>query len=391
MVGRNRVTAYFQFALKPKVLALFWLFVLLAVFNFAAAQEKTDKKKIEFKSKAKEEKKEIKLEEIGLDKEQTSADNERNIEVLLWRERRVLPVSRYYVKASGTLNYFNLGSEFMAVISQIEDTFGGKRLRLPLLNFNPEFSLSMQEPVKRAPTFFLPTGGMAFGYFLTPDKKHQLEFDFGLAGLVPLKTIDLNTTMTLREYCDNSDINNCPMAKLGFVNPNTLQGQYSFRMTMNEDVWILTPSVYYEYEYLQKPWGRLTAGAALGAMILGTSQKIAFYSQRKDLSPIEAPSDYFQARVLQGRAESNNTADIGPIFRIYGGFRPQKFKNIQTEFRLGFNYGFVYLNRDVDGTGMALLGNTLAASFPLTALGFKSVEVNKFEMLGAFIQAGVVF
>lgn len=369
-----------------------WIVVLIFFPQTIFSQKENPQKKIEIRTK---EKAKVNLEnekeKAPAAKEPEEDFGEKKVEVLPWRTLRALDSRRYYLKASGTLNYFNLGSEFLAVIRQIEDTFGGKKLKLNLLNFSPEFSLSMEKPVKRAPTFFLPTGGLAFGYFLTPNKKHQLEFDFGLAGLVPLKTIDLDTTMTLREYCDNSDMNNCPMAKLGFVNPTTLQGTYSFRMTMNEDVWILTPSVYYEYEYLQKPWGRLTVGGAFGAMILGTSQKIAFFSKRKDLSPIEAPSDYFQDRILQGRAESNNTADIGPIIRLYGGFRPKKFKNIQTEFRIGLNYGFVYLHRDVDGTGTALLGDTLAASFPLSSLGFKSVEVNKFEMFGAFIQAGVVF
>ncbi|MDW8306539.1 MAG: hypothetical protein RML34_05660 [Leptospiraceae bacterium] len=381
-----------------------WLLIIFAFFlreeNSLFSQEKPVEaleRKLEIRQKSKRETaRKENVERIPQELPPSGEPESRSFEdesgdVLSWRRSRVLKRGQYYLKASSTVNYFNLGPEFLAVIKQIEDTFGGKRLKLSLLNFNPEFSLSMAKPVRRAPTFFLPTGGLAIGYFLTSDKKHQLEFDFGLAGLVPLKTIDLKTEMTLTEYCDNSNINNCPMAKLGFVNPQTLRGHYSFQMSMNEDVWILSPSVYYEYEYLQRNWGRLTAGLAVGAMILGTSQKIAFYSERTDLLPPESPADYFQKRVLQGRAESNNTADVGPLFRLYTGYRPPKFKNLQTEFRLGINYGFVYLHRDVDGTGMALLGDTLAASFPLTALGFKSIEVNKFEMLGAFVQAGVVF
>jgi hypothetical protein len=61
------------------------------------------------------------------------------------------------------------------------------------------------------------------------------------------------------------------------------------------------------------------------------------------------------------------------------------------EVRLGANYGYVYLNRDVDGVGQAVLGDTLYGTFPLTSLGFKSKETNKFEMLGGFIQVGIVF
>lgn len=303
-----------------------------------------------------------------------------------------LDSDKWYLKLSTNVNYYNLGSDFQSTIGQIEGVFGGDQIELPLLTFNPVFSMKTEAPVKRAPTYFLPTGNVGLGFIISAD--HQLEFDIGVAGMVPLKTIDVDTTMTLTESC-NGTYAGCDMARLGFVSLDNLQGRYDFQMTMNEDVWIITPNIYYDYIFMRKPWGRLSAGVNLGAVILATSQKIAFYAERTDVIdssdiPSSGPGANYNKRILQGAAESNNTADIGPVARLYIGFRPPKYV-VQTEIRLGGSYGFVDMNRDVDGSGRALLGDTLAASFPLTSLGFKQREVTRFEMAGVFLQAGIVF
>lgn len=184
------------------------------------------------------------------------------------------------------------------------------------------------------------------------------------------------------------------MAYLGLVDPVSRKGQYSFKMTMNEDVWILTPSLSYDYVFLTRKWGRMSFGGAAGAMILSTSQQIAFKAVRTDPITPTPPLEPLSSRVLQGSANSTNVTDIGPIFRAHITYRPPpitKFWNTQMEIRIGGNYGFVYLNRDVDGVGQVIAGNTLYGTFPLSSLGFKSKEVNKFEMAGGFIQVGIVF
>lgn len=307
------------------------------------------------------------------------------------RANRAFFTHTWYIKASTTVNYFNLGSEFQGVIKQIEGAFGGDSLNMKLLNVNADFSMATGQKVQRAPTNFLPTGNLSLGFYFG---KHQLELEFGLAGLVPLKTIDMDTTLTLTDKTAGCSGTACQMANLGFVNPTTRTGKYDFKMTMNEDVWILTPSLSYDYVFLTRKWGRMSFGGAAGAMILSTSQQIAFKAVRTDLSSVEAPLDYLKARILQGSANSTNVTDIGPIFRAHITYRPPpitKFWNTQMEVRIGGNYGFVYLNRDVDGVGQAVLGETLYGTFPLTSLGFKNKEVNKFEMMGGFIQVGIVF
>lgn len=307
------------------------------------------------------------------------------------RANRAFFTHTWYIKASTTVNYFNLGSEFQGVIRQIEGAFGGDALNMKLLNVNADFSMTTGQKVKRAPTYFLPTGNLALGFYFG---KHQVELEFGLAGLVPLKTIDLDTTMTLRDQTAGCSGTACQMASLGFVDPVSRTGQYAFRMTMNEDVWILTPSLAYDYVFLTRKWGRMSLGGAAGAMILSTSQQIAFKAVRTDPITPTPPEKPLESRILQGSASSTNVTDIGPIFRMHVTYRPPpltKFWNTQMEVRLGANYGYVYLNRDVDGVGQAVLGDTLYGTFPLTSLGFKSKETNKFEMLGGFIQVGIIF
>lgn len=303
--------------------------------------------------------------------------------------KRALEKDRWYVKLSTNVNYFNLGSEFKNVISEIEGLFAGEQIALPLMTFNTAFSMQTADPVKRAPTHFVPTGNIGIGYYFG---KHRIEVEFGLAGMVPLKTVDIQTQMTLTEAktCSSSNISDCPMANLGFVNDSTGKGQYDFEMIINEDIWALSPSIYYDYMFDPKPWGQLSAGAGAGLMILSTAQKIQFKATRTDLATDSTVTDPYRSRVLEGAADSTNLADMGPLFRLYAGYRPP-FYMVQTEFRLGVNYGFVNLNRDVDGSGVVLLGNSLVASFPTTALGFDSRETNKFEMAGFFIQAGMVF
>lgn len=346
-------------------------------------KKKTTKKRIDAKGNL--------VEEQAAVEDMYNETNIGSIAQLDPRANRAFFTHTWFIKASTTVNYFNLGSEFQGVIKQIEGAFGGDTLGMQLLTVDGKVGMNTADKIQRAPTNFLPTGNLSLGFYFG---NHQLELEFGLAGLVPLKTIDASTTMTLEDRSTNCSGTGCKLASLGFVNPNTRKGEYSFQMTMNEDVWILTPSLSYDYIFLTRKWGRLSLGVAAGAMILSTSQQIAFKAVRTDLTQVEAPIDYLKQRVLQGTANSTNVTDIGPIFRLHLTFRPPpitKFWNTQMEVRIGGNYGFVYLNRDVDGTGQAIMGNTLQGTFPLTSLGFKSQETNKFEMMGGFIQVGIVF
>lgn len=346
-------------------------------------KKKTTKKRIDAKGNL--------VEEQAAVEDMYNETNIGSIAQLDPRANRAFFTHTWFIKASTTVNYFNLGSDFQGVIKQIEGAFGGDTLGMNLFTIDGKIGMSTADKVQRAPTHFLPTGNLSLGFYFG---SHQLELEFGLAGLVPLKTVDISTSMTLEDRSTNCSGTSCKLASMGFVNPNSRTGQYSFQMTMNEDVWILTPSLSYDYIFLTRKWGRLSFGLAAGAMILSTSQQIAFKAVRTDLTQVEAPLDYLKQRILQGTANSTNVTDIGPIFRLHMTFRPPpitKFWNTQMEVRIGGNYGFVYLNRDVDGTGQAILGDTLAGAFPLTTLGFKSKETNKFEMMGGFIQVGIVF
>lgn len=363
--------------------------VCLAQTSILYAQEgvqlkkKTTKKRIDAKGNL--------VEDQAVVEDLYNETNIGSISQLDPRANRAFFTHTWFIKASTTMNYFNLGSDFQSVIKQIEGTFGGSTVNMKLLNISSDVSIQTADKVQRATTNFLPTGNLSLGFYFG---KHQLELEFGLAGLVPLKTIDLNTTMTLTDKTAGCGGTACDLAKLGFVNPTTRSGQYSFQMTMNENVWILTPSLAYDYIFLTRKWGRLSVGGAAGAMILSTSQQIAFKAVRTDLTQVEAPLDFLKNRVLQGTASSTNVTDFGPIFRLFVSYRPPpitKFWNTQMEVRLGGNYGFVYLHRDVDGVGQPIVGDTLYATFPLSSLGFKNQEVNKFEMLGGFIQVGIVF
>lgn len=381
----------------PAVIAVSTALCLLGVSTAYAQgdgriqlKKKTTKKRIDAKGNL--------VEEQAAVEDMYNETNIGSIAQLDPRANRAFFTHTWYIKASTTVNYFNLGSDFQGVIKQIEGAFGGDNLNMKLLTINTDFQMSTATKVQRAPTNFLPTGNLSLGFYFG---NHQLELEFGLAGLVPLKTVDVDTSMTLKETRapaagdpDCSTTANCPLAKYGFVDPTSRTGQYSFKMTMNEDVWILTPSISYDYIFLTRKWGRMSFGLGAGAMILSTSQQIAFKAVRTDPIAVTPPLEPLGARVLQGSANSTNVTDIGPIFRAHLTFRPPpvtKFWNTQLEVRIGGNYGFVYLNRDVDGTGQAIMGSTLYGSFPLTSLGFKSKEVNKFEMMGGFIQVGIVF
>ena len=198
--------------------------------------------------------------------------------------------------------------------------------------------------------------------------------------------------MTLTEECDNSDPNNCPKGKLGFVDPVTQKGTYDFTMIINENVWIITPTFYYDYILATKKWGRVSVGGAFGLVFLSARQRFEFSAVRTDV-PLDTGevTDPYKSRRMEAVADSTAVNDVGPVFRLYVGFKRRLVKNMFSEIRIGGNYGFVNLTRDVDGAGRAMLGDTLVASFPAEALGFKDHEINRFDLVGFFIQAGLVF
>lgn len=306
------------------------------------------------------------------------------------RPRHLANEGGWYFYASGLTSYYNLGKDFDRAIGEIENLFAGKNIQLPLLSLETNFQMQSHERVERAPTFFIPTGNLAFGIIRG---RHKFEMDTALAGVVPLNTINSNTTMQLTEYrvCTDAELDSCPMAKLGFVDQTTGTGHYSLKINMNENIWLISPSLSYSYEYRKLSYGTIAFGGAAGVVFLSARQQLTFSATRIDIKPSDStPLQHYQSRTIEGIAQSTAVSDLGPIFRLFVEWKPLEVKGYQTLIRVGGSYGFVYLHRDVDGSGTVILGDTLAASFPTTSLGFSGKDTTRFEMAGAFIQIGLI-
>jgi hypothetical protein len=306
------------------------------------------------------------------------------------RQYHLFNEGNWYLHVSGSASYFNLGKDFSRAIGQIEGLFAGQSINLPLLTLNTNFSMQSAQRIQRAPTYFLPTGNIGVGF---SRGRHSFETEFAFAGVVPLNTIDGDTTMKLTEgrTCSNAELDSCPMAKLGFVNQATGQGNYDLKININENIWLISPTFYYTYSFPKFKFGRLSLGGGGGVVFLSAKQQLTFSAKRNDIQPsASVASQPYQSRGIEGVAQSTAISDPGPIFRVFIGFQPPKFKNIQSTLRIGASYGFVNLHRDVDGSGSVVLGDTLTASFPTTSLGFSGKDTTRFEMFGVFIQAGIL-
>ncbi len=299
--------------------------------------------------------------------------------------KRVSP-KRWYLKLSANVSYINMGKDVDRALGQVESLFDGGKIKLSLLNYTPEFTMKSDEKVSRAATNFLPTGNTGFGY---RKGKHQFEFDFGIAGMVPLNTINVNSTMTMKEETSGDT----PMADLEFVDAATGEGKYKLSVVINEEVWIFNPSIYYDYIFKEGTFGRFSAGASAGLMIISATQKVNFRFDRIDYA-----NTAYAERIMQGDALSTAMHDVGPIVRVYGSYR-KTFFGIKTDIRIGGHYGFVNMNRDVDGSGSMFMGGVgapLPVSFPTSAMTvddteFLNQEKTRMEMIGLFIQIGIIF
>ncbi|MBF0351340.1 MAG: hypothetical protein HQM11_09935 [SAR324 cluster bacterium] len=292
---------------------------------------------------------------------------------------RELSSSDWHFKLGFSSIYtMGLGPEMDAVIGQIEGFAAGKEVNLDILHYHTSLKLFPDEKMARTDTDFLPTVNLGLSHQWG---QHQIELDVGILGLISLNTINLNTRAIMREStCDGS----CPMADLGFVNAGTGEGLYRLRVVMNENIWILTPSIYYDYTLSEGSWGRMFVGGGAGFLILTLIQDLQIQLERQD--------SVLEKRAIEISAFSSAINQPGPIGRLYGGMRMGA-----VEVRAGLNYGWVSLIRDVDGSGTVYLGNDqLDVTFPLSSVSvakrrFESQEINKLEVMGLFIHAGVVF
>ena len=177
-----------------------------------------------------------------------------------------------WLTLSSNVSYVLLGNEFENVISQIEGVFASEPVTMNLLNFSPTFKMQSAEKIEREPTHFLPTGNI--GLLFRTDNFYW-GLDLGFAGLVPLKTVDTSSQMLLTEQCNAADLNTCPLATMGFVNQSTLQGQYRLRLTLNEDIWLVTGLLNAEYILWEYAFNR-GAGVIGGGVFLSTNQRLQF-------------------------------------------------------------------------------------------------------------------
>jgi hypothetical protein len=307
--------------------------------------------------------------------------------------KNVLNPNEWYIKLSTQITYLNLGAGVEKIIDQIEGTFKGDTLEPRLLVYEPSFSIKTDRPFTRAGTHIAPMGNVGIGLLFG---KHQVELDFGFAGLVPLNSVNLQTKMTLTEKPGCNP--NCPLADLGFVDRNTGKGRYKLNAVVNEEIWLITPSLYYDYILKNEKWGRISIGGSLGLMLLSMRQQITYKAKRIGGTDLQGDiTDFYTERILEGTAFSTALNQVGPISRLYFAYRKSIMKGIVTEIRAGFNYGWIDFTRDVDGTQNAKLGSSkddkqsMTASFPIKSMGFKNREESRLEMLGFFVQAGVVF
>jgi len=298
--------------------------------------------------------------------------------------RTTLDSSNWYFKLSLTVSYINLGSEIKSELDRVEGAFSGSELGLSLLHLDTKMKLKTDESVSRAKTNFLPTGNIGFGYMYG---NHRFEFNMGTAALVPLKTIDIHTQATMTETGEKIlDVPN--MESLGFVGADKT-GRYQIDAVMNEKVWVLAPEFSYDYTFKKTSFGDLFAGSSFGVMIFSLRQQVSLKMERLDI-------EEGHSRIIESDVLSTVMNDFGPIGRLYIGIKRELFGGINTDFKIGINYGFATLHRDVDGTGTVNMDGNMYTSFPVTSLSvdnkkFKSKEINRLEMAGIFIQAGILF
>ncbi len=371
--------------LTKKTVIILILFLLFT--SSSQAVNFFHEKKLEEIVEKEEKKKKEEPAVIPKEKEQEKAIKKTS-PIPLKKEAKIVQGRKWYFKLSSNINYYTLGSEIDQAIGQVESAFNGSPLQISLLNYTTRFSMMTDTPVKREKTNFLPTSNMGFGYI---NGRHQWEFDFGIAGFVPLKTVDVSTDALIREL-PSGGTGTPPLALLGLVDPATGTGRYHLNISINEEVLVFTPSLYYDYIFLVRSWGRFSAGGNLGLIFLSARQTVKYRFERLDVGP--SPYD---KRVIEGLAQSTVTGNFGPVCRLYLGYKRPLTSGTSLEIRFGGSYGFIDMKRDVDGYGTLYMGgNALPVSFPASSLiidgkNIQDRETNRLQLTGLFLQVGVVF
>ncbi len=292
----------------------------------------------------------------------------------------------WYFRFGASAGYYRMGPEIERALQQIEDFFSGKEVRMSALNFDTTMTMKSSNQVKRAETAVLPMTELGFGY---GRKKSRIELTLGIAGMATLNTINEDSPMTIHEDA-TGDIDDRPMAKLGFVNEFTGIGHYRLQVVMNEEVWIVSPSLVYDYIYYSGSMGLLSVGTGVSLMILTVKQDLEFRAERTDVS-----GSPLSERVLEGSLQSTAVNDMGPRVQLHLGYRKRITEMMEIDFRLGVSAGYVDVHRDVDGASTIFMGgDALPVSFPLSSVTVggqpvKSRETNRIELMGIFIQAGI--
>jgi hypothetical protein len=298
----------------------------------------------------------------------------------------------FYIKASATTGYYFFGGSFASTIGQVEGIFNGDVINMQITSMNVNQQIISDKKVQRANTAVLPTGDICLGYTMG---RHQFELAMGIAGMVKLNTIQVQNGATMRELPggDPADLKSWPLSNIGLVSKTTHEGRYNLGVTMNEELWIWSPVLTYDFIIMEKPWGRLSAGGGAGVMFLSITQKIKFRMDRTDADP-----GVINQRSLESSVLSTAVGDFGPVVRLFAGYRKTVLKGIDVDVRLGASWGFVTLTRHVDGSGTVYMGNdtTLPISFPssaMTAGGDQLANKAKTTMnlIGVFLQVGIVF
>ena len=123
-------------------------------------------------------------------------------------------------------------------------------------------------------------------------------------------------------------------------------------------------------------------------MIATVTQTLDFSAERTDLTS--------ETRIMKATVQSTAINDFGPLGRCYLNYRGNFFGGTKFEVRVGGNFGFLYLNRHVDGSGSVNADGVTRLTFPVNAMtvdgkSFEGTEKNRLDMYGFFIQLGILF
>ncbi len=278
-------------------------------------------------------------------------------------------------------SYFTLGG-LTNNSNQLGDLFQGKEVTTYAKGFGDTFSMttaSSQNPTPLNSNFGY---GLAWGFDLKGSEPISIEMSIITMGLLPWTTLDESTTMTLVENCKTTI---CHLENSGFVDSTTKKGEYSFSAAVSEELVITSPMFGVNYALTNLGTGELQVGIAAGAIFASHRQQIQFSSVRSD------DSSSTVAKALEGRIQRTSVGDFGPIAALHLAYDFPLFAAMGGRVKLGFHYGFVDLQQTTTGTLNSIIGGTEVSVSPISELGFAPESTVRLELMGAFLQAGIVF